>query len=404
MRILIWSPNYAPELIGIPPLVTEAAEWLASRGHEVDVVTALPNYPERMIFPDYSGRAWRSDEENGVRVHRSWLRVRPGETFFDKGLYEASFAALSAPRALSLFGPADVLVCLVPTLFTTALGALGARATRTRLVVWVQDLVLDAAHSIDRIGRLKGRVLGGLRKVEGVGLRKADRVVSCSAGFVPYLIQRGADSSRLDTIPNWVDVERFQSVSDPPTEGGIRFLYTGNIGYTQGFETLLTATDLVGDGVAVEIVGGGNFVDIARCIARPPVRVRPAVPRDAYPALLASAHALVVLQRRVAANVNLPSKIASYLASGRPIVASMGLDTPAADMLRASGGALVVPPEDPEALAASMRRLSDDARLRTELGARGREYAVAHLAKERVLPRLEIAIVGDDPSRMAPYE
>ena len=50
-RHLIWSPNYAPELIGIPPLVTDAAEWLVGRGHEVDVITAFPNYPERRIRP-----------------------------------------------------------------------------------------------------------------------------------------------------------------------------------------------------------------------------------------------------------------------------------------------------------------------------------------------------------------
>ena len=48
-RILVWSPNYAPELAGIPPLVTEACGWLAARGHVVDVVTALPNYPHRQI-------------------------------------------------------------------------------------------------------------------------------------------------------------------------------------------------------------------------------------------------------------------------------------------------------------------------------------------------------------------
>ena len=52
-RILLWSPNYAPEPTGIPPLVTDAAEWLAERGHRVEVVTAVPNYPERSIHPEY---------------------------------------------------------------------------------------------------------------------------------------------------------------------------------------------------------------------------------------------------------------------------------------------------------------------------------------------------------------
>ena len=237
-------------------------------------------------------------------------------------------------------------------------------------------------------------MLDALRRVESHAFRSADRVVTCSPGFVPYLIERGVDPQAVETIPNWVDIDRFRHLPEPDAEPTVRFLYTGNIGYTQGFETLFAAIDLVGDGVAVELVGGGNYAVAAKRLARGLVQVRPAVAREAYPALLASAHALVVLQRHIAANVNLPSKIASYLASGRPIVASIGLDTPAAAVLEASGGALIVPPENPEALAGAMQRLRDDALLRGELGARGRAFAAEHLGKDRLLPVLTRAITG----------
>jgi hypothetical protein len=75
-RILLWSPNYAPELTGIPPLVTDAAEWLAARGHAVDVVTAMPNYPSRRIDPAYRGVLWLSERRVDVGVHRA-LAGRP---------------------------------------------------------------------------------------------------------------------------------------------------------------------------------------------------------------------------------------------------------------------------------------------------------------------------------------
>ena len=117
-----------PELIGIPPLVTEAAEWLAGRGHPVDVVTALPNYPERRIFPATAAVSGGARPRTACGFNRSWLRVRPDETVRDKALYEASFAAVSAPLALARIRRADVLVCVVPTLLTAGLGALvGAR-------------------------------------------------------------------------------------------------------------------------------------------------------------------------------------------------------------------------------------------------------------------------------------
>jgi colanic acid biosynthesis glycosyl transferase WcaI len=262
-------------------------------------------------------------------------------------------------------------------------------------VVWVQDLVLDAGRAVFD-GAAQARALGALRGLESYAVRCADRVISCSPGFVDHLVAHGADPARIDVVPNWVDVDRFPPAPEPAGDGVVRFLYTGNIGYTQGFETLFAATELAGDGIAVDVVGGGNYADAARRLAPPSVCVRPPVARDAYPGLLASAHALVVLQRRAAANVNFPSKIASYLASGRPVVAAIGLDTPAAAVLEASGGALVVPPEDPAALAAAMQRLRDDPALRRELGARARAYAVDNLAQDHVLPRLANAIVGPD--------
>jgi colanic acid biosynthesis glycosyl transferase WcaI len=393
-RILIWSPNYAPELIGIPPLVTEAAEWLVQRGHEVDVVTAFPNYPDRRIFPGYGGRVWRSARTHGVAIHRSWLRVRPGESFLDKGLYEASFVATSSPRALQRVARADVLVCLLPTLFTTALGAAAARVSGTRFVVWVQDLVLAAARSVDGVGRVEGRMLSGLRTLESSALRSAARVVSCSPGFGAYLTSLGVKPSAVDVIPNWVDTD-FVDVRPPSdVSGAVRFLYTGNVGYTQGLETLFEARRLVSDGVELTVAGGGNGLDAARRAARDSATFVPLVARSEYPALLASADALVVVQRAVAANANLPSKIASYLASGRPIVASIGLETPAADLLRKSGAAILVPPEDPPTLAQALVRLRDEPALREDLGRHGRAFAVERLGRERLLPKLERAFIG----------
>jgi colanic acid biosynthesis glycosyl transferase WcaI len=392
--VVIWSPNYAPELIGIPVLVTDAAEWLASRGHRVDVVTALPNYPDRRIFKGYEGRVWRSGTENGVHVHRCWLRVRPGESFFDKCLYELSFAAVSAPRALPLIRRADVVLCVVPTLLTAGLGTVAARVGKTRVVVWVQDLVLAAARSVTGVGTLERSALAPMRAVESLAARSGTSIVTCSEGFVPYMVERGAPAERVTTIPNWVDVDRFHGTVEPPARDGVRFLYTGNIGYTQGFETLFAAVERAGVGLTVEIVGGGNYTETAKRLAPADVKVRPAVPSQAYPGLLASAHALVVVQRGVAANANLPSKIASYLAAGRPIVASIGLDTPAARLLDESRAALVVPPEDPNALAQAMRRIRDDSLLRHELGRRGRVYAARHLAREEALTRLEDVVIG----------
>src|SRR5436190_2737054 len=148
LRVLLWSPNYAPEPTGIPPLVTDAAEWLVERGHSVDVVTAVPNYPERHIHQAYRGVLWRSETVNSVRVHRSWLRARPERSFADKALYELTISTFALPSAVRLARRADVIVCVVPTLLAATYAAALARVLKKRLVLWVQDLVLRAAVSV----------------------------------------------------------------------------------------------------------------------------------------------------------------------------------------------------------------------------------------------------------------
>ena len=392
----MWSPNYAPELTGIPPLVTDACRWLAARGHDVEVVTAFPNYPQRRIDPAYRASLWRSEVLDGVAVHRSWLRVRPGESFLDKALYEASFTALSLPRVIRRVRQADVLVCVVPSLLAAAASAGVSRTGGLRLVLWWQDLVLAAARSLDGLGPLALRALRGTQTAERIALRAADRVVSCSPGFVDHLVTQGGQPEQIVTVLNWVDtdwVTPVESIASAVT----RVLYAGNLGYTQGFETVIEAMRLLPDEVELELVGDGNAAEHVRGLVEdmPRVHLRPPVQQGEFPALLAAADVQLVLQRRVGAGANLPSKIGPYLASGRPVVASIDRTTPAAALLEESGGALIVPPEDPPALAQALRRLHVDRELRDDLAQRGRAYAVDAFDRDAALVRLEQEFLGN---------
>jgi colanic acid biosynthesis glycosyl transferase WcaI len=398
-RILVWSPNYAPELTGIPPLVTDACDWLAARGHRLDVVTALPNYPERRIQPGYRGRIWLTERVGDVQLHRSWLWARPRERFLDKALYELSFTTLSTPAALRRMRHADVLVCVVPCLSAAAASAVlahGARASgkRVRLVLWVQDLVLRAASALGDVGPGPRRIIEFAGRMERAVFRAADRLVVCSPVFAEHAERLGVERSRIETIYNWVDLDRIRAL--PPSEHAAptRFLYAGNLGYTQGFETLVEAARLVGDDVRLDIVGAGNSAaDVRRLAAATTnVRISPSVGSDHYPDLLASADVHVVVQRGISANANFPSKIASYLASGRPVVAAIAPDSAAGAVLVESGAALVAAPDAPRELADAMRALAGDPDLRRALGAHARAYAEEHFGREPALERLEAAL------------
>jgi colanic acid biosynthesis glycosyl transferase WcaI len=399
MRVLIWSPNYAPEITGIPPLVTDAAEWLASKGHEVQVFTAMPNYPERVIPPRYRGSLYLREQIDGVTVHRSWLRVRPNESFVDKVLYEASFALFAARRIVSRLADADVVVCVVPSLAAAAtlriVLPLLPKRTRPRFVLWIQDLVLAAAATVEGFGGVSRRLLRTITAVEHAAARAADVVLVCSPGFREHFLLRGLDKNRVVLIYNWVDTEWIRATPQPADDVA-QFLYAGNIGYTQGLETLVAAARLVGPSICVKIVGAGNTAERIRFLASrmENVAVQGPVPSEEFPELLADAYAHVLVQRQASAGVNFPSKISSYLASGRPVVASINSAAPAAELLRASGASVLVPPEDPSALAEAMTSLAAKPALAATLGANARAYALKELEKKALLTRFEEAVVG----------
>jgi colanic acid biosynthesis glycosyl transferase WcaI len=395
-RILIVSPNYAPEPIGVAPLVTDASEWLVERGHTVEVVTAMPNYPERRIHPGYRGSLWRTEHRGGVDVHRAWLRVRPRERLADKALYETSLAATQLPLLARAIARADAVVAVVPTMVSAAATATAVRLlarSRPRFVVWWQDLVFAGARAV--VSERAQRGLERAHRLERAVARAADRVVTCSPGFADYLHDLGVNHGRVEVVFNWVDTERIAPVARA-ADGVASFLYAGNLGYSQGFETLAEAIPLLREHVRIRVVGEGNAAaDVRRLVATfDNTTVEPPVPPRDFPALLGTSDVHLLLQRAVSAHANLPSKIAPYLASGRPVVASIAEHTPAADLLRASGGAVVVPPEDPQALAKAMDELAADPALRRRLAERGRAYAVERLDRGVLLPQLERAILG----------
>jgi glycosyltransferase involved in cell wall biosynthesis len=160
-------------------------------------------------------------------------------------------------------------------------------------------------------------------------------------------------------------------------------------------ETLLEAAQLAAKVAEVRIVGDGNQATKIRELSATMrnVEVSGLVPNEDYPDLLAWANVDVVLQRRIGAGANLPSKIGSYLASGKPILAAVGPGTETARMLERSGGAILVPPESPGDLAAAMERLDSDPQLCENLGRSGREFAERSLSKTRLLPAFEAAVL-----------
>ncbi|MEU2607620.1 glycosyltransferase family 4 protein [Streptomyces albus] len=393
-RVLLVSTNYAPEQAGIGPYAAQLAEhWAARDGWEVHVLAGMPHYPAWRTDPAWRG-VWRATERRaGVLVHRRRHTVPPRQTAVRRALYEASILAhglLAPPR---LPGRPHAVVAQLPSLAGGALAARFARAATAPFVPVVQDLVgAAAAQSGIRGG---GRAAAPAATVERRVLAAATLVGVIHESFTDRVAAMGVPPSRIRCVPNWTHTAR-PTRSRAATRRRLGWgphekvvLHSGNMGLKQGLDVLLAAARLAPELRIVLMGDGSQRAHLAALAATlPNAQLLPFAAERDFPDVLAAADVLAVTQRASVLDMSVPSKLTSYFAAGRPVVGSVADGGGTAGELRRSAAGVLVPPEDPAALAAALRALAADPDRAAALGAAGRAYATTHLGRGRALARL----------------
>jgi colanic acid biosynthesis glycosyl transferase WcaI len=399
MKILIYSYNYHPEPIGIAPLMTELAEGLAARGHEVRVLTGMPNYPERRIYEGYRGKLYATEMRNGVRVQRCYVWVRPRPGLVTRMLLDGSFVLTSFVRAIGFWRP-DVILLTSPPLPVSIPAALLGFLLRCPVILNLQDILPEAAvHT----GLLKNpRAIALFERLERFAYASATRISVIADGFVENLRSKQVPLEKMALIPNWVDVNFIRPLAkDNPfraehrLDGSFVVSYSGNIALTQGMETTIEAARLLADHPQIRFIIVGEERALAKlqdyCQERDVrnVWLLPFQPRARLPEMLAAADVGLIVQKSNVVGFNMPSKTQVLLASGRAIVASVPLNGTAARAVSKSQGGMVVPPESPQAMADAILHLYHHPEEAAEMGRRGRQFAMEHYSFERALDRYE---------------
>ncbi len=410
MRVLIYSYNYYPEPIGIAPLMTELAEGLVRLGHEVRVVTGMPNYPQRQIYEGYQDKFYCTETRNGVLIQRSFIWVKPKPTLLDRLLLDGSFMVSSFFQALRGWRP-DVILLTVPPLPVSLPAALLGTIYGCPIVLNVQDILPEAAV---HVGLLKNKTM--IRVMEGLerfSYRTAHTVSVIAEGFVDNLVQKGVPPQKITCIPNWVDTQFIRPMDKLKnafrTAHGLdnKFvvMYSGNIALTQGLETVVeTAVRLQHHPeIAFVIVGEPKAIaklqEYCNACGATNVHLLPFQPREKLSEMLAAADVGLIVQKHNVVSFNMPSKTQVLLASGRAIVASVPSTGSAAKAVEKSRGGIVVPPENPEALAACLLDLYKNPELVEKLGYQGRQFAIERYSFEQALSQYENLFYGVTEAR-----
>jgi glycosyltransferase involved in cell wall biosynthesis len=291
----------------------------------------------------------------------------------------------------------DIVLAVTPSLLSGLAARFIAARCRVPFILWMQDSVAEATNQtgIDGGGRLSPIVT----RLEQLLLRRSDHLVAISPHFAELGRRAGLEDHRLHLVRNWTHVASSTLSRDSArAEMGWRpedivALHTGNMGMKQNLENVVQAARLPQNGKRVRFVlmGGGNQERQLRLMAADVQNAEflPPIPSDRYPDVLAGADVLIVNERPGMLDMSLPSKLTSYLRSGRPVVAAVEEHGTTAKEVLASGGGVVVRPGDPRALREAVVRLATDATLAVSMGRRGQDYCESVLSKEAALPHLE---------------
>jgi colanic acid biosynthesis glycosyl transferase WcaI len=394
LSVLITTSYYWPEEAGSAPYLAGLAQHLQERGHHVVVATGYPHYPEWRLPPN--APLSRTDNHGNVVVKRRWHYVPPKQTAVHRAVYEASLFTLGL-TALPRRPRPDVIIGTCPTLAGGALAATASKAYGAPFGLIFQDLMGQAARQSGVPGGK--RVAAVVRRAELALARRAAAVAIIAEGFRGYLEDGGVRPEKIHRLRNWTRrVEPSETVSETKQRLGWRAgeficLHGGNLGRKQGLDNLLEAAALL-QGKDVRIVFSGDGNDRARLEERAGelglgnVQFVELQGPGRWEAVMEASDVLLVNQRPSVTDMSLPSKLTSYFAAGRPVVAAASANSETAREIEAAEAGYVVPPDDPHALRDAILAVKDGSSAK-ELGASGRRYAENVLFPEIVLAEYE---------------
>ena len=286
-----------------------------------------------------------------------------------------------------------------------------ARRSDAAFIYWFQDAwatwLSDTA--VRRFGLLGIPISRFLHRLERSLLMRSDAVVAISPTFHDLMLGYGVPDAKIALIPNWAPLDEIVPVgrhnawsAEHGLDDGFVFLYAGSLGVRHAPRRLFQLGSAMTGSTLIVVSTSAEADNLAAEVARRGihnVRVFPTQPYTTLSEVLGTADVLVAMLDRQGARVLVPSKVLSYMAAGRPVLASIPADSYAAQVLIESGSGVVVDPEDEEGWLAAARELTLDSDRRARMAASARAYAESAFDIERITDRFETLLAAAVESR-----
>lgn len=375
MKILTVCQYYYPEQFK----VNEICEALVKQGHEVTVLTGLPNYPSGIVPHEYKRLKKRKETINGVNVIRC-LEVGRGNGKLMLILNYLSYMTFASFKVFTLPKDFDVIYVFQLSPVTMALpGILYKKLNHKKLLLYCQDLWPESLKALNISNT--SFIFKVANKVSHFIYRQCDEVAVTSKSFIPYLVQQhGISEKKISYHPQHAE-ELFLSINgEVEYNNQIDFLFAGNIGKVQDIDCILKAVNEIKDidNFHVHFVGDGSYLDTARDISKElkieeKITFHGRYPIDKMYDFYKMADAfLLTLQGGSFLGQTVPSKLQGYMAAGKPIIAAIG--GPAQEIINEVGCGRCTDAGNYKELSEIMKDYIENNNVYQEYGIRGNRY------------------------------
>ena len=379
MKILLITDNYPPE--SNPPALrcSEHAKAWVDAGHDVEVVTSFPNFPEGRVFAGYRQSLWLTEEREGVHLLRVPTFVFPNKGTLLRIVDQMSFMLTGGIAALFQQRP-DVLIATSPQMFSAVAGWFAAKVLRCPFVLEIRDLWPD---SIVAVGAMKESIaIKMLRKLEMFLYRAADSIIVVTDSFRDNLVSRGIPPEKIFTVTNGVKIANLRRQANGyalrvryDIENRIVVSYIGTVGMAHGLELVLDAAVAIAPvcpEIVFMIVGSGAELDELRdkasALGLKNLIFTGRVDHEEIGSYWDASDMTLVLLRDIPLfRTVIPSKIFEALGMGVPIVTNVRGEVER--ILANTGSAILVPPADVGCVVQALIQLAGDAGLRAQMEA-----------------------------------
>jgi len=399
MKILFLT-QYCPPEVGAPQnRIFEFAKQLKKFGHEVTILTAMPNYPRGEIFEEYRGKKIVKETIDGIDIVRTGIYATKSKDFVKRLRNYLSFTWSSVFSGAKHIEKQDVIITESPPLFLGWSGYVLSKMKKAKFIFNVSDLWPESAV---KLGVLNNKaMIRASTWLEEFCYRKAAAVTGQTKGIVDNIVSRGFDKNKVHIITNGVDTEFFkkQNRSEEFRESiGIKnkfaVVYAGIHGIAQGLEVLVDAAEIIKEEKEIQIVFIGEGPEKPMLMNKVKekklenVSFLPMQDKKDMPKIIASMDATVVpLKKLDIFKGALPSKMFENLASEIPIV--LAVEGEAENLINDAQAGIVVEPENSKEIAKAILKLHKNKELREDLGKNGRSYVMNNFSREAIARKLE---------------